>query len=133
MAWGQKWLRRANPYNTWLVLLEFPLARETKTPSERQKKLRRRARWRKKLMVGPSPAAQALQRVQAWQEEIDANGITRADIARREGLTRARVTQLMRLLDVPWSTQERLLENDPRVAGWSVRQALRTVPQRPLG
>ena len=84
-------------------------------------------------MVGPSPAAQALQRVQAWQDEIDANGITRANIARREGLTRARVTQLMRLLDVPWSTRERLLENDPRVAGWSVRQALRTVPQRPLG
>ena len=39
-------------------------------------------------------------RVDEWQRQIDL-GMTRAEIARQEGLTRARVTQLMKLSRLP--------------------------------
>lgn len=45
-------------------------------------------------------AVNALAKVLKWAEEIDAGVVARADIARREGISRARVTQLMKLLDL---------------------------------
>ena len=68
-------------------------------------------------------AAEALRRVRKWQAEIDA-GATRAQIARREGLSRARVTQLMRLLELPGDLQASLLDGSARL---SVRAALERV------
>ena len=50
--------------------------------------------------------------------------MTRAGIARREGLSRARVTQVMALLDLPADVQQRLLNGEER---WSIRTALREV------
>lgn len=60
----------------------------------------------------------------AWQTEIDESGLNRADIARREGITRARVTQLMSLLDLPEAVKAMLLEEHAEVDGWSIRRAI---------
>ena len=62
----------------------------------------------------------------AWQAEID-GGLRRADIARRERLTRARVTQMMSLLGLPDDLKNILLAGHEEVEGWSIRRALREV------
>ncbi len=73
------------------------------------------------------PAAEALRKAMAWQAEIEAGDINRAGIARREGYTRARVTQVTSLLGLPEELRGRLLGGDEAVAGMSVREALRAV------
>ena len=81
---------------------------------------------RKKRKRKPPPRrslAEALTRVMHWQKDID-DGSKRADIARREGLTRARVTQLMRLLALPRKLQRKILDSDADVAGWTIRYAI---------
>ncbi|MCG8418945.1 MAG: hypothetical protein MJE77_13490 [Proteobacteria bacterium] len=55
----------------------------------------------------------------------DDQGVRQADIARQEGITRARVTQVMKLLNLSQDIQERLLDEDPGVAAWSIRRAIR--------
>jgi len=75
-----------------------------------------------KHSAAPRDATDALRLAHQWRAEIEANGITRADIARREGLSRARVTQAMALLDLPDDVQQRLLDGEEQ---WSIRQALR--------
>ena len=60
----------------------------------------------------------------AWQTDIEERGLRRADIARREGFTRARVTQVMKLLDLPDDVRKRLLDGDEEVAGMTVRDAI---------
>lgn len=77
-------------------------------------------------MAGPPPAAEALRKAVAWQSEIDDGTINRAGIARRERVTRARVTQIMSLLDLPDDVKERLLAEGDEVRGMSIREALRT-------
>ena len=62
----------------------------------------------------------------AWQQEIDSGGMNQARIARRERVTRARVTQVMALLDLPKDVRDRLLAEDEQVRGMSIREALRT-------
>lgn len=69
-------------------------------------------------------AVNALRRVMAWADEIAGGSVTRADIARREGVSRARVTQLMRLLRLRETDRVAILRGD-RVC--SVREALRSV------
>ncbi len=61
----------------------------------------------------------------AWQEEIEAGQVSRADIARREGLTRARVTQVMSLLNLSSELKVKMQGGHADVARWSVRQAQR--------
>jgi hypothetical protein len=73
-------------------------------PEPKTRSGRRRKRIREHgpvVPTGPSPAARALVRVVEWQKVIEAEGIDRAEIARRNGYTRARVTQLMSLLRLP--------------------------------
>lgn len=62
----------------------------------------------------------------AWQAEIESGEMTRARIARRERVTRARVTQIMALLDLPEDVRDRLLAEGDEVRGMSIREALRT-------
>ena len=62
-----------------------------------------------------------------WRAEIEANGIRQADIARRERITRARVTQMMSLLDLSDEMKAMLLEGHVDVADWSIRRALHEV------
>lgn len=78
----------------------------------------RRVRWR--LL----DAREALALARAWRTEIDESGINKAEIARREGFSRARVTQVMRLLDLPPDVQQALVAGE---IAWSVRRALREV------
>jgi ParB-like chromosome segregation protein Spo0J len=63
----------------------------------------------------------------AWQDLIDEGGISRAEVARRERVSRARVTQLLSLLRLPEDVREALLDEDTSVRGWSVRRALEEV------
>ncbi len=58
----------------------------------------------------PGTAVKVLEKAHEWQNLIDARCLTRLDIARQEGISRARVTQVMRLLDL----QERKLG----LVGW---------------
>jgi len=109
------------------VLVEIPFPVVDKPPSLRQKKLRRRADRRARLAVEPAPAAVALRRAMGWQAEIEAGQVIRADIARRERLTRARVKQIMSLLDLPDSMKAALLGGNGEPRGWSIRRALREV------
>ena len=60
-----------------------------------------------------------------WQKLIKQQSITRAEISRREGLSQARVTQLMSLLKLPQKVQRGLLAGVPEYAGWTVRRGLR--------
>lgn len=62
----------------------------------------------------------------AWQTEID-GGLRRADIARRERRTRARVTQMMSLLGLSDELKSMLLAGHAEVEDWSIRRALHEV------
>lgn len=51
-----------------------------------------------------------LRKAHAWRQELDAGTVAnQAEIARREGVTRARVTQIMMLLRLAPNIQERVL------------------------
>lgn len=51
-----------------------------------------------------------LRKAIAWRQELDAKAVAnQAEIARREGVTRARVTQIMMLLRLAPDVQERVL------------------------
>jgi len=53
---------------------------------------------------------ETLRKALAWRQELDAGEVARrADIARREGLTRARVTQVFMLLRLAPDIQEAIL------------------------
>lgn len=60
----------------------------------------------------------------AWQRDIEERGLRRSDIARREGYTRARVTQIMKLLDLPEDVKAKVLSRSDEVAGWTVRRGI---------
>ena len=54
--------------------------------------------------------AELLRKAIEWQELIESgNGTSKADIARREGLSRARVTQIMYLLNLASNIQKHIL------------------------
>ena len=53
----------------------------------------------------------------ARQVEIDSGAINRAGIARRERITRARVTRVMYLLGLPEELKAKLLSHDPDLCG----------------
>lgn len=85
---------------------------------------------RQQARGGPAwpDAVNALRRALEWQAEIGGGDISRADIARREGVTRARVTQVLKLLDLDADVQEALLDGE---VVWSINRALREVGARP--
>lgn len=63
----------------------------------------------------------------AWQRDIDEKGLRRADIARRERLTRARVTQIMSLLNLPEDVKAGLLGGgEPRTIRGALQLAAST-------
>ncbi len=124
---GGEWLPIAGLERTGLVLDRFSIPDRPKPVSERQKRLQRRSERQGEVMEGPSSAAKALQTAWRWQSLINQEGINRAEIARREGLTRARVTQVMSLLDLSDAVKRKLLDNEPETRGWSVRQVIAQV------
>ena len=101
-------------------------------PEPKTRSGRRRKRIREHGPVvpcGPSPAAKALVRAMEWQKVIEAEGIDRAEIARRNGYTRARVTQLMKLVHLPDEVRAGVKAGDESFAGWSIRQAIELAAQ----
>ena len=72
-----------------------------------------------------------LQMALEWQRELDAGEVdTQAEIARREGITRARVTQIMALLRLVPEIRERVLSTANSVGRSSISErALRPIAQ----
>jgi len=58
-----------------------------------------------------------------------AGGLKKSEIARREGLTRARVTQLMKLVHLPDEVKTGVKAGDDSFSGWSIRQAIELAAQ----
>ena len=87
----------------------------------------RAERWSRDSGTPARPKGQAVNALllaRAWEVEIEAGVVNRAGVARREGVSRARVTQVMSLLDLPEDVQQRLLTGE---VIWSIRKALRQV------
>jgi hypothetical protein len=115
-----KWLPRAYQCSTALVLDTFECKRLVKRRRPRKTVSKSQSKQRVRL----SPAGEALQKALGWQKLIEQESISRAEISRREGLSRARVTQLMRLLKLSEKVQQGLLGSAPEYAGWTVRRGL---------
>jgi hypothetical protein len=94
----------------------------------RKAKVRRERAERRDGREKNPPAAEALRKAMAWAVEMESSGIRRADIARREGITRARVTQVMSLLKLPEDVRVSVLAGgEPR----TIRGALEVVAGSP--
>ena len=115
-----KWLPRAYQCSTALVVDTFECKRLVKRRRARKAILKSQSKQRVTL----SPAGEALQKALDWQNLIEQESISRAEISRTEGLSRARVTQLMSLLKLPEKVQQGLLAGAPEYAGWTVRRGL---------
>ena len=115
-----KWLPRAYPCSTALVVDTFECKRLVKRRRSHKSALKSQS----KKQVRLSPAGEALQKALDWQKLIEQESISRAEISRREGLSRARVTQLMGLLKLPEKVQQGLLGSAPEYVGWTVRRGL---------
>lgn len=128
---GGSWLRKAKAASTGGPVYVFVVEVPPPPPSSPTRvKLRQREDRARQRAALPSPAAQALERALAWQTEMEHRGLLRADIAAREGLARARITQLMMLLELPDDIRTKLLIGDPAVQDWSVRRAMQEVRTR---
>ena len=102
---------------------------ECKRLVKRRRPRKSSSKSQSKQQVRLSPAGEALQKALDWQKLIEQESMTRAEISRREGLSRARVTQLMSLLKLPEKVQQGLLAGTPEYSGWTVRQGLGEVPR----
>ena len=90
------------------------------------KVLRERAERVQRLRENP-PLREALLKAMAWQKDIEQLGMRRSEIARREGYTRARVTQIMKLLELPEDMQAAVLARDQSVSGVTAKAAIAMV------
>lgn len=67
-------------------------------------------RSRRRRKPRPHPAAKTLKRAEAWQAHIDSGRLkNRAAVAEKEGLTRARVSQVLDLLKLAPEIREHIL------------------------
>ena len=103
------------------------LAMKVKPPSQRAQKRRRAAENKARRAAAPPVVPETLKRVLHWQEEVDSGRHTRAGIARRENGTRARVTQQMKLLELPDAIKDAMLKDPEGYRDWTIRDALRMV------
>lgn len=129
---GGKWLPKWGAVGTTSPVVQGPedttvIRPIVKPESARARRLRERDERVGWVAGLPKSAAEALKTAMGWQAEIDARGIRQADIARRERITRARVTQIMSLLDLPESLRADLLSGHHGSDLWSIRRALRHV------
>jgi hypothetical protein len=124
-----KWLPRAYQCSTALVVDTF----ECKRLVKRRRPPKESLKSQSKQMVTLSPAGKALQKALGWQKLIEQESISRAEISRREGLSRARVTQLMSLLKLPEKVQQGMLAGAPEYSGWTMRRGLGEVSKQASG
>ena len=92
-----KWLPRAYQCSTALVVDAF----ECKQLVKRRRPPKVSLKSKSKQVITSSRASEALQKALGWQKMIEQESISRAEISGREGLSRARVTQLMSLFKLP--------------------------------
>jgi hypothetical protein len=78
-------------------------------------------------------AAELLRTANRWQQLLDSGAVgSKSQIARREGLTRARVTQIMNLLRLAPTIQRRLLDSADSVDESTLTErALRPIARLP--
>ena len=114
------------------------MSREVTVNVQVTKGARGRKRLRRAQEAPPSPpperdprVARVLALAHHWRGLIQ-QGVVRdqADLARLVGVSRARVTQVMRLLDLAPDIQEAVL--DGRVDGLGIEKALRAVAEEPI-
>lgn len=77
----------------------------------------------------PTPhfrASRAFERVLVWDARIR-EGDTQSGIARREGICRVSVTQMMKMLQLSESIKQKLLARDPSVGHLTVKDAIRQI------
>ncbi|MCX7805855.1 MAG: hypothetical protein N3A38_11790 [Planctomycetota bacterium] len=71
------------------------------------------------------PVVEMLRKALAWRRELDSGAVaTQADIARREGLTRARVTQVLMLVRLAPEIQEKVLTLPPTAGRHAISERL---------
>jgi ParB-like chromosome segregation protein Spo0J len=88
------------------------------------KREKRSAAYQARLRRNP-PAREALMKAEAWAAEMEATGIIQAEIARREGYTRARVCQIMKLSGLPPALRRAIIGGDLSGGGMTIRDAIR--------
>ena len=120
-------LRQRTSDSTRLVVVEIGLI-QLESLSKRTK-LRRHSGAPADIKCEISRAGLALMTAMRWAKTMEANSMNRADIARHEGISRARVTQLMSLLHRLAEVKTDLLEVGEATRGWSIKRALRAVSQ----
>jgi hypothetical protein len=100
-------MRFSAPWQRWM------LSHEGKKPPVRSPKPKNRD--------GPGvPVAERLRQAQSFQKQL-ARGKSQADIARDQSLTRARVTQIMKLLHLSPRIQAYILSEKTRIARMTER------------
>ncbi|MDY7011872.1 MAG: hypothetical protein SVV80_14160, partial [Planctomycetota bacterium] len=84
------------------------------------------------------PVVETLRKALEWRRQLDAGEVaSQAEVARREGLTRARVTQVMMLLRLAPEIQERILDmpesiSRPRISERALRPIVKLNPRGQL-
>jgi len=109
------------PEDTTVV---HPPVKEESARTRRIRERDERIGWVRGL---PKSASEALKTAMAWRAEIEGTGIRQTDIASRERISRARVTQIMSLLSLSDDLKAMLLEGHAEVEEWSIRRALHEV------
>lgn len=107
---------------------EFDLLWPKRVISQWQRDRDRRSALREERQVDP-PAAKALRQALEWDAMMRKRGWTRSRLANEVGYTRARVTQIMHLLNLPIEVKERLLAGAPSVGGMTIREAVQIARQ----
>lgn len=63
------------------------------------------------------PVQRLLLQMQAWHKRIDAEDVSRSQIALEEGVSKARVTQILGLAQLAPEVQQAILDADPIIVG----------------
>jgi hypothetical protein len=78
---------------------------------------------KKKYAPGPHPLHTAKQ----FQQQLETGSVNKAELARRHGMSRARVTQIMNLLKLPWKIRTELVQMPPDEQEYFSERKLREI------
>ncbi len=106
------WLPKSRPDGTPVLIDRYQLMRPLSTRKAKKKPLKKR----QSAAAIQAQVPAALARVEAWKRELEAGKTNRASIARRENLTRARVTQLMYLTHLPGEMRQAVVSGQVRLS-----------------
>ena len=120
-----QWLRLMRAHGTFALITRMRLNHPP--PYGRLKKRKRKSKG-KQPSKPRTTLVEALAKVDAWSVELE-SGKSRADISRSEGLSRARVTQLMKLADLPPAFRQAPNTGESGVRDLTIKQAIALVAQ----